>query len=79
MVESEAPSKPLGLTQCSFSLMQAEHGQVFVVAASHFIFLLLQPSHALITTDCQLWRMLYKPWWPIPFNRLWRLCSSTKT
>lgn len=29
--------------------MQAEHGQVFVVAASHLIFLLRQPSQALIT------------------------------
>lgn len=29
--------------------MQAEHGQVLVVAASHLIFLLRQPSHALMT------------------------------
>lgn len=29
--------------------MQAEHGQVLVVAASHLIFLLRQPSQALIT------------------------------
>lgn len=29
--------------------MQAEHGQVFVVAASHLIFRLRQPSQALIT------------------------------
>ena len=27
--------------------MQAEHGHVFVVAASHLIFLRRQPSHAL--------------------------------
>ena len=35
--------------------MQAEHGQVLVVAASHLIFLLRQPSQALITEQgtCQ--------------------------
>jgi hypothetical protein len=48
---SAAPSKPLGRTHCSLSLMQAEQGQVLVVAASHLIFLLRQPSHALITAD----------------------------
>lgn len=38
--------------------MQAEHGQVFVVAASHFIFLRRQPSHALITIGAHV-RQLY--------------------
>ena len=33
--------------------MQAAQGHVFVVAASHLIFLLRQPSHALITIQVQ--------------------------
>ena len=49
MVGVSDPSKPLGRTHWSFSRTQAEQGHVFVVAASHLIFRLRQPSHALIT------------------------------
>ena len=35
--------------------MHAAHGQALVVAASHLILRLRQPSHALITTSCQQW------------------------
>jgi hypothetical protein len=39
----------VGGTQTSFSRVQAEQGQVFVVAASHLIFRFLQPLHARMT------------------------------
>lgn len=48
------PSKPFGRTHCSFSRTHAEHGHVFVVAASHLILRLRQPSHALITSDSHI-------------------------
>lgn len=42
----------VGGTHCSFSLVQAEQGQVLVVAASHLILRRLQPSQARITRYC---------------------------
>lgn len=39
----------VGGMQTSFSLVHAEHGQMLVVAESHFIFRLRQPLQALIT------------------------------
>jgi hypothetical protein len=42
-------SYPFGRTQMSLSRMQAEHGHVLVVAASHLIYRLRHPSHARMT------------------------------
>ncbi len=40
----------VGGIHCSFNLMQAEQGQVLVVAASHLILRRLHPSQARITS-----------------------------
>ncbi len=61
----------------SLSLVQAAHGQVFVVAESHLIFLRRHPSQARITSNCQKCNARAGP--GLPLSRLCLLCSSTKT
>ena len=57
----------VGGTQTNLSRVHAEHGQVFVVAASHLIFLFRQPLQARITKRGQYYVYYDIRWDVIPY------------